>query len=283
LSKSGGLISVIATARATAFPGTGGHYTPSMPEGSLTAGSFGLSLVSALWAYDGYADLSYTSGEVRDPERNMPRALIGGTVAVITIYLLANIAYLAVISVDEMRRSPLVAADVAERVLGSPGVIFVSVTVMLSTWGTLTSSLFTSPRIFFAMAEDGLFFRPVARVSRWGTPWVAISINIVLGVIFVLVRNFEQLADAFVTAILPFYALGVASLFVVRRRAGYAPKFRTPGYPVVPALFVASALYLLGNALVDSASRGPTALTLGIVLLGIPVFYFTVGKRSRPG
>lgn len=280
LAKYGGLIFIIAIALAIGLPSTGGHYTPAMPEGSLTAGAFGLALVSALWAYDGYADLSYTSGEVRDPERNMPRALIGGTVAVITIYLLANIAYLAVISVDEMRRSPLVAADVAERVLGSPGVIFVSVTVMLSTWGTLTSSLFTSPRIFFAMAEDGLFFRPVAQVSRWGTPWVAISINIVLGVIFVLVRNFEQLADAFVTAILPFYALGVASLFVVRRRAGYAPKFRTPGYPVVPALFVASALYLLGNALVDSGSRGPTALTLGIVLLGVPVYYFTVGKKS---
>jgi APA family basic amino acid/polyamine antiporter len=161
--------------------------------------------------------------------------------------------------------------------------MFVGVTVMLSTWGTLTSSLFTSPRIFFAMAEDGLFFRPVAQVSRWGTPWMAIGINIVLGVIFVLVRNFEQLADAFVTAILPFYALGVAALFVVRRRAGYMPRFRTPGYPLVPALFVASALYLLGNALVDSSSRGPTALTLGIVLLGIPVFYFTVGRRSRPG
>ena len=283
LAKYGGLIFIIAIALAVGLPSTGGHYTPAMPEGSLTAGAFGLALVSALWAYDGYADLSYTSGEVRDPERNMPRALIGGTIAVVTIYLLANIAYLAVISVDEMRRSPLVAADVAERVLGSPGVIFVSVTVMLSTWGTLTNSLFTSPRIFFAMAEDGLFFRPVAQVSRWGTPWVAISINIVLGVIFVLVRNFEQLADAFVTAILPFYALGVASLFVVRRRAGYTPKFRTPGYPVVPALFVASALYLLGNALVDSTSRGPTALTLGIVLLGIPVFYFTVGKRSPPG
>jgi basic amino acid/polyamine antiporter, APA family len=286
LAKYGGLIFIIAVALAIGLPTTGGHYEPAMPEGSFTMGAFGLALVSALWAYDGYADLSYTSGEVRDPERTMPRALIGGTLAVITIYLLANVAYLAVIPVEEMRRSPLVAADVAERVLGSPGVIFVSVTVMLSTWGTLTSSLFTSPRIFFAMAEDGLFFRPVAKVSRWGTPWVAISINIVLGVIFVLVRNFEQLADAFVTAILPFYALGVASLFVVRRRAGYAPKFRTPGYPVVPALFVASALYLLGNALVDSTSRGPTALTLGIVLLGIPVFYFTVGKsdkRSRPG
>ena len=158
---------------------------------------------------------------------------------------------------------------------------FVSVVVTISTFGALIAIMLAAPRIFFAMAEDGLFFRSVATVSRWGTPWVAIGINMVLGVIFVLVRNFEQLADAFVTAILPFYALGVASLFVVRRRAGYTPKFRTPGYPVVPALFLAAALYLLGNALVDTVSRGPTALTLGIVLLGIPVYYFTVGKRSR--
>lgn len=283
IAKYGGLIFIIVIALALGLPSTGGHYSPAMPEGSFTMGAFGLALVSTLWAYDGYADLSYTSGEVRDPERTLPRALIGGTCAVILIYLLANIAYLAVIPVEEMRRSPLVAADVAERVLGSAGVVFVGVTVMLSTWGTLTGSLFTSPRIFYAMAEDGLFFRGVAKVHpRFHTPYVAIGINIVLGVIFVLVRNFEQLADAFVTAILPFYGLGVASLFVVRRRAGYAPAFRTPGYPVVPLLFVFSALYLLGNALIDPSSRVATAITLGIVLVGIPVYYLSVGRRQVP-
>jgi basic amino acid/polyamine antiporter, APA family len=283
LAKYGGLIFIIIIALALGLPRTGGHYSPAMPEGSLNMSAFGLALVSALWAYDGYADLSYTSGEVKDPERTMPRALIGGTLAVILIYLLANIAYLAVIPVEEMRRSRLVAADVAERVLGQPGVYFVGVTVMLSTWGTLTGSLFTSPRIFFAMAEDKLFFKSVAKVHpTFGTPYVAIGINIVLGVIFVLVRNFEQLADAFVTAILPFYGLGVASLFVVRKRAGYAPAFRVPGFPIVPMLFVFSVLYLLGNALIDPASRGPTALTLGIVLLGIPVYFFTVGRKRGP-
>ena len=281
LAKYGGLIFIIAIALILGLPQTGGHYTPAMPEGSFSMRMFGLALVSVLWAYDGYADLSYTTGEVKDPERTMPRALIGGTIAIVTIYLLANIAYLAVIPVEEMRRSPLVAADVAERVLGAPGVVFVGVTVMLSTWGTLTGSLFTSPRIFFAMAEDGLFFKGVAKVHpRFQTPYVAIGINIVLGVIFVLVRNFEQLADAFVTAILPFYAIGIASLFVVRRRPGYAPAFRTPGYPIVPLLFIVSALYLLINALIDPSSRVPTAITLGIVLLGIPVFYLTVGKKK---
>jgi len=280
VAKYGGLVFIIIVALAFGLPNTGGYYTPAMPQGSFTMGAFGLALVSVLWAYDGWADLSYAGGEVKDPARNLPRALIGGTLAVIGIYLLANIAYLAVMPVDEIRRSPLVAADVAERVLGPAGVVFVGATVMLSTFGTLTGSLFTSPRIFFAMAEDGLFFQSVAKVHpRFHTPHIAIGINIVLAVVFVLIRNFEQLADAFVTAIVPFYALGVASLFVVRKRSGYAPAFRVPGYPFVPLLFVLSTLYLLGNALLDESSRVATAVTLGIVLLGIPVFYLTVGRR----
>ena len=155
---------------------------------------------------------------------------------------------------------------------------------MLSTFGTLVSSLFTSPRIFYAMAEDRLFFRGVAKVHpRFGTPYVAITINIVLAVVFVLLRSFDQLADAFVTAIVPFYALGVASVFVLRQRPDYAPSFRTPGYPIVPALFVLSTLYLLLNALIDPSSRIATAITLGIVALGIPVFYLTVGRRPPHG
>jgi basic amino acid/polyamine antiporter, APA family len=281
LAKYGALLFIIVVALVMGLPETGGHYTPAMPTEPVTFGAYGLALVSVLWAYDGYADLSYTSGEVKDPERNLPRALIGGTLAIITIYLLANVAYLAVIPVEEMRRSPLVAADVAERLMGTTGVAFVGVTVMLSTWGTLTGSLFTSPRIFFAMAQDKLFFQGVAKVHpKYGTPYVAIGINIALGVIFVLLRTFEQLADAFVTAILPFYALGIAAMFVVRRRADYKPAFRTPGYPVVPLLFVGAVLYLLANALIDDSSRVPTAITLGIVLLGIPVYYLTVGKAQ---
>lgn len=284
LAKYGGLLFIILVAFALGLPRTGGHYVPVAPAGSFAFGAFGLALVSVLWAYDGWADLSFTAGEVKDPQRNLPRALIGGTLAIIAIYLLANVAYLAVLPVEEMRRSRLVAADVAARLLGNTGVVFVGVTVMLSTFGTLTGSLLTSPRIFYAMAEDGLFFKGVGKVHpRYHTPHVAIAINIVVAVIFVLVRTFEQLADAFVTAIVPFYALGVASLFVLRRRAGYQPPFRVPGYPVVPALFVASTLYLLANALIDESSRVATAVVLGIVLLGIPVYYGTIGRQRSVG
>jgi amino acid transporter len=244
-------------------------------------GAFGLALVSVLWAFDGWADLSFVGGEVRDPRRNLPRALVIGTLLVIAVYLAANLAYLAVLSVEEIRVSRLVAADVAERLIGPNGVYLVAALVMLSTFGTLNGSLLTAPRIFFAMADDGLFFRQVARVHpKFGTPHVAIAMSACLGIAFVLLRTFEQLADAFVTAIVPFYALGVAAIFVLRGRPGYDPPFRVPGYPVVPALFVLASIYLLVNAIVDPAGRWPTLAVLGAVAAGIPVYYVTVGRRG---
>jgi amino acid transporter len=284
LAKYGGLLFIILLALAIGLPRTGGHFTPAVPAGSFHVAAFGLALVSVLWAFDGWADLSFVSGEVRDPRRVLPRAIIIGTLAVIAIYLLANVAYLAVMPVEEIRRSKLVAADVAERLIGAPGVVFVAVTVMLSTFGTLNATLLTAPRVFFAMADDGLFFRRVASVHpRFGTPYVSILLATGLGVVFVLLRTFEQLADIFVTAIVPFYALAVASIFVLRRRAGYAPPFRTPGYPVVPALFIIATLFLLGNAILDPTSRWGTLAVLGIILVGIPVFYLTVGRTPRTG
>jgi amino acid transporter len=281
LAKYGGLLFIIMLALAIGLPRTGGHFTPAVPDGSFHIAAFGLALVSVLWAFDGWADLTFVAGEVKDPRRTLPRAIIIGTVAVIAIYLLANVAYLAVMSVDEIRHSRLVAADVAQRLLGTPGVIFVACTVMLSTFGTLNGTLLTAPRIFFAMADDGLFFKKVAAVHpKYHTPYVSIMLTTGLGIVFVLLRTFEQLADTFVTAIVPFYALAVASIFVLRKRADYDPPFRAPLYPIVPALFILATLFLLGNAILDPTSRWPTMAVLGIILLGVPVYYATVGRKG---
>ena len=279
LAKYGGLVFIILVAFSLGLPETGGNYTPAAPPGSFAMAPFGLALVSVLWAFDGWADLSFVGGEVKDPRRVLPRALILGTLAVIVIYLLANLAYLAVLDVEQIRRSRLVAADVAQRLIGNAGVLFVSLTVMVSTFGTLNGSLLTSPRIFFAMAADRLFFRQVAAVHpRFETPYVAIGMSAVLGVIFVLTRTFEQLAETFTTAIIPFYALAVAAIFVLRKRADYNPSFRVPLYPIVPVLFIAATIYLLGNALIDPETRWRTTGVLGAILFGIPVYYLTVGR-----
>jgi basic amino acid/polyamine antiporter, APA family len=285
LAKYGGLLFIIAIALFLGLPRTGGHFTPAAPAGSFHVAAFGLALVSVLWAFDGWADLSFVAGEVKDPRRVLPRAIILGTCAVIAIYLLANLGYLAVMSVEEISRSRLVAADVAERLIGPVGVVFVASTVMLSTFGTLNATLLTAPRVFFAMADDGLFFRRVASVHpRFGTPSIAILLAAALGVVFVLLRTFEQLADTFVTAIVPFYALAVAAIFVVRKRPNYDPPFRTPLYPIVPALFILATCFLLGNALLDPSSRMPTLAVLAIILLGVPVYYATVRRVVRaPG
>lgn len=287
VGKYGALLFIIILAFAIGLPKTGGHFTPAVPPGSFDMTAFGLALVSVLWAYDGWEDVTFVGGEVKNPRRNLPWAIVVGTLAVVVIYLLANLAYMAVLPVETVRHSPLVAAAAAEHIMGSPGVIFVASTVMLSTFGTLNGSVLTSPRIFFAMADEGLFFKKVAAVHpRFQTPYVAIGLAAALGIAFVLVRDFEQLADAFVIAIVPFLALSVAAIFVLRRRPDYKPPFRVPLYPVVPALFVLATASLLVNAIMDPGTRWSTVAVLGAVLVGIPVYYLTVGRtkelRSSP-
>jgi APA family basic amino acid/polyamine antiporter len=255
------------------------HFTTV--AGAVTPGLFGLALVSVLWAYDGWGDLSFVGGEVRDPERNLPRALVVGTAGIIAIYLLVNAAYLYLLPLGQMARSPLVAADAAHAVLGRIGVGAVTVVVMLATFSTLVGSILTAPRIFFAMADDGLFFRAIATVhSRYQTPSAAIVLTGCLGIGFVLIRTFEQLADQFVVAIFPFYALAAAAVFVLRRRRPDLPRpVRVLGYPVVPLLFVLASFLILGNAL--WAHPRETGFAFLIILLGVPVYqWWTRGREA---
>lgn len=278
--KCAGLLGIEIVALA-ALPHTGGHFIPVAPAGSFGFVPFALALTSVLWVYDGWADVSFVGGEVKDPERNLPKVLIYGTLAVIALYLLANIAYLSVLSIDEMRTSKLVAADVAQRLIGEPGVAIVGVIVMLSALGTLAGSMLTGPRILFAMATDGLLFRKLGQVQpRFQTPGAAILLATALGVVFVMLRTFEQLADTFVTAIIPFYALGVAAIFPLRKKAaGYKPAVRAFGYPVAPVIFVIAILYLLGSALADPAARIPTLAIFGVILSGL-LFYPLINRTS---
>ena len=244
-------------------------------------GLYGLALVGVLWAYDGWADLSFISGEVKDPERNLPRALFLGTLGVVVIYLAANAAYLYLIPIEGIKTSPLVAADAAERIVGRVGVGAVAVVVIISTFGTLAGSMLTGPRIIYAMAEEGLFFRAVARAHpKYRTPSTAILLTGALGIGFVLLRTFEQLADAFVLGIWPFYALAAAAVFVLRRRRPDARRpVRTWGYPVVPVLFLLAAAFLLVNALVSDRN---SLIPFGVIVLGIPVYgaWRWMGRRS---
>jgi APA family basic amino acid/polyamine antiporter len=251
----------------------------SAPGGPVDPGLFGLALISVLWAYDGFADVSFASGEIKDPQRTLPRAIIGGTVAIVTIYLAANAAYLFVNPVERIADSRLIAADTMQAIFGQIGVAVVSVVVTISTFGALIAIMLAAPRVFFAMADDRLFFRTVARVHpRYKTPYVAISLAAALGVVFVLTRTFEQLADTFVLSIWPFYGVAIAGLYRLRRLRPDLPRpYRVPGYPVLPALFIAAVVYLVGNALISDPLW--TGVTFGIVFAGVPVYYLFFHKR----
>ena len=245
----------------------------SAAGGPVDAGLFGLALISVLWAYDGFADLSFAAGEVTDPQRNLPRAIVVGTLAIVGIYLAANAAYLYVSPVESVATSPLIAADTMQALFGPIGVALVSVVVTIATLGALMATMLSAPRILFAMADDRLLFRAVARVHpHYHTPYVAIALAAALGVLFVLTRTFEQLADTFVLSIWPFYGLAIAGLYRLRRMRPELPRpYKVPGYPVVPAVFVAAVIYLVGNALI--ADPLWTGVTFAIVLAGIPVYY----------
>jgi amino acid transporter len=242
-----------------------------------------LGLAGLLFAYDGWADLVKMAGEVREPGRTLPRALLGGALTVVAIYLLVNAAYLYVLPMGRMAASKLVAADAATVVFGRGGASLVAGLVVLATFGSLNGSTMTGPRVFWAMAEDGLFFRSVAAVHpRWRTPWVAIGVLGALAIAFVSFRTFEQLADAFILGIWPFYALAVAAVFVLRRRRPDAERpFRTPGYPWVPLVFLVASLGLLANATIQQPVS--TLLGFGLILLGAPVYWVWRRMGKGPG
>jgi amino acid transporter len=174
-----------------------------------------------------------------------------------------------------MATSPLIASTAAERIaiLGGAGAGIISGVVMISTFSSLNGTMMASPRIFFGMADRGLFFPVIARVSpRFKSPSAAIWLTTTLGVVYVLFNDFQQLADKFVLGIWPFYILAVLAVFVIRKRSPELPRpYRVLGYPVVPAIFLLASIGMILNALVTDPRN--TGITFGIILLGIPVYY----------
>lgn len=284
VSTAAKVLAIIALVLAAFVLGRGaGLWAPGGPLHPVTWGGFGLGLVTVLWAYNGWQDVTCLSGEVRDPRRALPLALVGGTFTVALIYLLLNVAYLHVLPLADMAASPLVAADVAVRLVGPVGSALVAALVCVSTFGALNAVMMAIPRVFWAMADDGLFFRFVAAVHpRYRTPHMAITSMTVLGVVYLALQSFEQLIEAFILASLPFWALSVASVFVFRRRRPDAPRvYRTPGYPIVPFLFVAAMTMLLANSLY--AHPEATVTTLAAVLAGVPLYYWWRSRSRRSG
>jgi amino acid transporter len=234
---------------------------------------FGLALVAALFAYEGWTSFTAISGEVRDPGRTIPRALFAGLSTVVFTYLAVNVALLLVLTLDAMAASSLVAADAMVQVLGAVGGSFVAALVIISTFGALSAAAMVDPRVFFAMANDGLFPRAIGVVHpRYLTPHTAIVFTGAIAILYISIRTFDQLAEAFVIGVWPFSALAVAGVLILRRtRPDLDRPYRTFGYPVVPIVFLIASVGLIGNTLVRHP--GPTLFSFAITLLGVPAYF----------
>jgi basic amino acid/polyamine antiporter, APA family len=240
--------------------------------------AIGIAMIATLWSYDGWANLTFIGGEVRDPQRNIPRGLFMGTVAVIVIYVLVNLAYLYVLPIGEIASSRLVAADAMERIFPGYGGALISIAVMLSTFGSVNSNCMTTARVFYAMAKDGLFVRRLADVHpRYHTPGKALIIQAVWACLLTLTGTFDQLFTYVMFAGWIFYALGAAGVFILRRKFPNPNRpYSVPGYPWVPIVFVGVATWFVINTLVTQTADS----MVGLLLLATGVPFYLYWKRT---
>jgi APA family basic amino acid/polyamine antiporter len=280
--KFAAILAVSVGILAIAKGNPAGFTSPASPAMSAALiGGFGLALQRALWAYKGWEAVSFSAGEIQQPERNLPLGLLAGSLLIIALYLAANLAYLYVLPFDRLIASTRVASDAMLAAGFDLGATVLGVVILFSITGAANGNLLTAPRVFFAMARDGIFFERFGRIHpRFLTPYVSILATGAWAIVLSFSGTFEQLADYVVFGQWIFFGLTVAAVMVLRRtRPDLARPYRTWGYPVTPVLFVLAAVFIAGNALVNQFWNAMAGL--GIILAGIPAYLFWARGTKR--
>ncbi|MCB0724652.1 MAG: amino acid permease [Ignavibacteriae bacterium] len=242
-------------------------------------GAMFAAMLGAFWAYDGWNNIGYLGGEVKNAKRNIPIALFGGVSAVIIIYMLTNFVFLYVMPVDEIVqiagvKNSIIGVEVMRKFLGNGGAFFISVLIMISTFGTTNGTILASSRVYFAMARDKLFFKSAAYTHpKFRTPYVSLLIQGVWACLLVLSGTFDQLTDMLIFASFIFYGAGAFGVFVLRKKMKDAHRpYKVWGYPWIPAIFVLFCITLVAVTIIQNPRDAGIGLLL--VLLGIPFYIF---------
>ncbi len=274
------IISIVLISILLLFLGNGSFsniYTGfSMPHRSpqnLIA-MIGLAFAGAFWAYDAWNSVTYVSGEVKNPKRNIPLSLLWGTIIVIAVYVLVNVAYLYVLPIGEMAKSPLVAASAAEKIFGSNGAALISIAVIISTFGALNGTILATARVPYAMAKANLFFRDLGKVHpKYGTPHVSLVVQGIWSCVLVLSGSFDTITDYVIFAAWLFYMLGAYGIFILRKKMPDAVRpYKTWGYPYTPIIFIICSLLFLTNTIISDTSNAMMGLIL--IAAGLPMYWF---------
>jgi APA family basic amino acid/polyamine antiporter len=260
-----------------ASPGATGTVEVS---GSLLSG-FGVAMISVLWAYEGWQYSTFSAGETIEPQKNFPRAFLIGTLSLIVIYLIANLGYIAALGSAGAAASDRVAAEAMQVALGPSFAKLITLAILVSMFSAANGLTLTSPRVYYAMANDGVFFKKLAEVHpRFRTPAFAVIAGSVWAAVLAASGTFEQLLTYVVFIGWIFYALGAAAIFFYRRREPNMPRpYRVPGYPFTPLLFVIAAGALVLNTIVAEPLRA--LVGLGLVVTGVPVYVIWQYRTAR--
>lgn len=243
------------------------------------------SLLAAFWAYEGWATTGYLGGEIQNPNRNLPLALVFGVLFVMGVYVIVNFTYLYVLPIDQIvevgkAQNTIAAVVVVQHILGNPGVLFISILILLTTFGATNTTALMPPRLYYAMAKQGVFFKGAAFIHpKYNTPSTSFVIQAIWSSILVLSGSFDQLTDMLVFAAFIFYGATALGVFILRYRMPDAPRpYKAWGYPVVPALFI---LFCVALVLITLIGKPREAL-LGLALMftGVP-FYWYWTRRSE--
>lgn len=245
-----------------------------------TSAFFG-AMLSAFWAYDGWLNVAFISGEIKNPTRNVPIAIVTGILLVMFLYILVNIAYMKVLSLPKlasMGENDIAATVMAETFMGKPGTVLISILIMLSTFGALNGMLITYARLYYQMAKEKVFFRKAANVHpRFRTPYIALVYQMIISCVLVFSGSFDLLTDMIIFAGFLFYALLAIGLIIMKRKGTIRSK--VVGYPVIPIIFILFSLALLINTVYTQPKQTFTGVVL--MLTGVPFYYFFKRRNSK--
>jgi APA family basic amino acid/polyamine antiporter len=272
-----GILAIVAAAFLAPARDRMAEAAPAVP---IRLADFGIAMIACLLAYDGWVNMSFVAGEIREPRKNVLRALLTGVGLAMLLYLSANAAYLRILSPLELASTERVGATVAERTMGSMGAAFLAGVILLSVIGALNGRSMTQARVYFAQARDGLFFEKFGEIHpKYRTPAFSLWVQAAWAAVLIVTGTYEYLIDYALFAIWLFYGISVAGLFVLRSKFPDLDRpYRMWGYPVTPALFVLAAGWFVVNTAIERPVPSLTALSL--IALGFPAYWYWASRRA---